>query len=40
MEEDAPFTEIDKLQNYGINAADITKLKSVGLNTVLSVLMW
>ncbi|OMJ81979.1 hypothetical protein SteCoe_17466 [Stentor coeruleus] len=33
------FSEVDKLQNYGINAADLTKLKSAGLCTVLGVLM-
>lgn len=34
------FNEIDKLEQFGINAADIGKLKSAGLCTVLSVLMW
>ena len=33
------YSEVDKLQNYGINAADISKLKSAGLCTVLGVLM-
>ena len=34
------FNEIDKLEQHGINAADIGKLKSAGLCTVLAVLMW
>lgn len=34
------FNEIDRLEQQGINAADIGKLKSAGLCTVLSVLMW
>mmetsp|Transcript_7935 Transcript_7935/g.11693 ORF Transcript_7935/g.11693 Transcript_7935/m.11693 type:complete len:332 (-) Transcript_7935:40-1035(-) len=34
-----PFNEVDKLQAMGINAADINKLKSAGLCTVLGVLM-
>ena len=34
------FTEIDELQNHGINAADIQKLKAAGLATMLSILMW
>lgn len=34
------FNEIDKLEQLGINAADIGKLKSAGLCTVLSVMMW
>ena len=34
------FNEIDKLEQFGINAADIGKLKAAGLGTVLSVLMW
>ena len=38
-EEDQPFTEIDQLQNHGINMADIMKLKQAGLTTVMSVLM-
>ena len=33
------YSEVDKLQNYGINAADLIKLKSAGLCTVLGVLM-
>lgn len=33
------YSEVDKLQTYGINAADLTKLKSAGLCTVLGVLM-
>lgn len=39
-EEELPFNEIDQLQQHGINAADITKLKQAGLSTVLSILMW
>ena len=34
-----PYSEVDRLQTYGINAADLTKLKSAGLCTVLGVLM-
>lgn len=34
------FNQIDMLESHGINAADIGKLKSGGLCTVLSVLMW
>lgn len=34
------FNEIDKLEQFGINAADIQKLKSSGICTVLAVLMW
>jgi meiotic recombination protein DMC1 len=33
------YSEIDVLQSYGINAADLTKLKSAGLCTVLGVVM-
>lgn len=33
------FFEIDKLQEQGINAADIAKLKTAGLCTVASVCM-
>ncbi|KAG0364439.1 Meiotic recombination protein dmc1 [Gamsiella multidivaricata] len=33
-EEELFFTEIDELQNHGINAADITKLKQAGICTV------
>ena len=33
------FSEIDKLQEGGINAADITKLKAAGYCTVSSVIM-
>ncbi|KAF9434156.1 Meiotic recombination protein dmc1 [Entomortierella beljakovae] len=43
MEEDEDeevfFTEIDELQNHGINAADITKLKQAGICTVRCVQM-
>ena len=39
-EEEQPFNEIDQLQQHGINAADITKLKQAGLGTILSILMW
>ncbi len=35
----AGFTEIDKLQDLGIQAADIKKLKSGGCHTVSSLLM-
>lgn len=38
-EEEDYFQEIDKLQEMGINVADIKKLKSAGLGTVASVLM-
>ncbi|CAG9310774.1 unnamed protein product [Blepharisma stoltei] len=34
-----PYNEVDKLQNYGINVADINKLKTAGLCTVLGVIM-
>jgi hypothetical protein len=34
------FNEIDKLEQHGINAADIGKLKSGGICTVMAVLMW
>jgi hypothetical protein len=34
------FNEIDKLEQFGINAVDIQKLKSSGICTVLAVLMW
>jgi len=34
------FNQIEKLEEHGINSADIGKLKSAGLCTVLSVLMW
>lgn len=37
--EEFAINEIDKLQDMGINAADITKLKSAGLCTVSSILM-
>ena len=33
--EEQPFAEIDQLQNFGINAGDINKLKAHGLCTVL-----
>ena len=39
-EDDQPFNEIDQLQEHGINMADIAKLKSAGLSTVMSILMW
>jgi len=38
-EEVASYIEIDKLQELGINAGDITKLKQGGCHTVSSVLM-
>ena len=34
------FHEIDKLEQQGINAMDIQKLKAGGICTVLAVLMW
>lgn len=34
------YNEIDKLEQHGINMADITKLKGAGICTVLAVLMW
>ncbi|KAF9577053.1 Meiotic recombination protein dmc1, partial [Lunasporangiospora selenospora] len=33
-EEEMFFTEIDELQNHGINVADIVKLKQAGICTV------
>jgi hypothetical protein len=39
-EEEQAFTEIDALQEHGINMADIQKLKQAGLSTILSILMW
>ena len=39
-DEEAPFNEIDMLQQHGINMADVTKLKQAGLTTILSILMW
>lgn len=38
-EEEEAFREIEILEQHGINMADINKLKSAGLCTVLSVLM-
>ncbi|KAL6078985.1 Meiotic recombination protein DMC1 B [Balamuthia mandrillaris] len=38
-EETVSFIEIDKLQDLGINASDIAKLKAGGLYTVASILM-
>ena len=38
--EEIAFREIDTMQEHGINAADINKLKAEGLCTVASVLMW
>ena len=38
-EEEDPFTNIDELQNHGINGGDINKLKAAGLCTVISCLM-
>jgi hypothetical protein len=32
------YQEIEKLQDYGINAADIKKLKEAGVNTALAVI--
>lgn len=37
--EKAVFTEIEKLQDFGINAADITKLKAAGFCTISSIFM-
>ena len=34
-DDESPFTEIDKLQEFGINGGDINKLKAHGLCTVL-----
>jgi hypothetical protein len=31
--------EIEQLQNAGINAADIAKLKAAGVNTILGLMM-
>ena len=33
------YSEIDKLQSFGINAGDLNKLKSAGLCTVLGIMM-
>lgn len=33
------FLEIDKLQDFGVNVADIKKLKAGGCHTVASLLM-
>lgn len=38
--EEFSYTPIEKLQEEGVNAADITKLKNAGLCTVGAVLMW
>ncbi|CAG8474680.1 6118_t:CDS:10 [Ambispora gerdemannii] len=38
-EEELFYTEIDELQNHGISAADITKLKSAGICTVKAIQM-
>ena len=38
-EESLSATPIDKLQDYGINAGDINKLKSAGICTVKGLLM-
>jgi meiotic recombination protein DMC1 len=37
--ETASFIEIEKLQDYGINAADVAKLKSAGYCTISSLVM-
>ena len=34
-----PFTEIEQLQNHGINGGDINKLKAAGVCTALGCLM-
>lgn len=39
MDDEDPFTNIDELQNHGINGGDINKLKAAGLCTVISCLM-
>ena len=39
-EEVQAYREIDCMQEHGINMADILKLKSAGMATVLSILMW
>lgn len=33
------FTEIEKLQDFGINAADITKLKNSGYCNIAAIVM-
>lgn len=38
-EEEMVVNEIEKLQSFGINAADITKLKATGYCTVMSIIM-
>ncbi|KAA0195613.1 hypothetical protein HAZT_HAZT010301 [Hyalella azteca] len=38
-EETSFFTDIDEMQAHGINAADIKKLKSVGICTIKGVQM-
>ena len=40
LDQEPAFNEIDKLEQFGINAADIGKLKGSGICTVLAVLMW
>jgi hypothetical protein len=40
MDMEPAFNEIDKLEQFGINMADIGKLKGSGICTVLAVLMW
>eukprot|EP01054_Gregarina_sp_Poly1_P000211 Gregarina_sp_Poly_1__210@NODE_1049_length_5236_cov_775_534146_g729_i0_p4_GENE_NODE_1049_length_5236_cov_775_534146_g729_i0NODE_1049_length_5236_cov_775_534146_g729_i0_p4_ORF_typecomplete_len188_score23_35Rad51/PF08423_11/3_5e14RecA/PF00154_21/3_4e02RecA/PF00154_21/0_00077RecA/PF00154_21/1_5e02HHH_5/PF14520_6/1_2e04HHH_5/PF14520_6/8_6e05HHH_5/PF14520_6/5_6e03ATPase/PF06745_13/1_1ATPase/PF06745_13/38HHH_6/PF14579_6/7_2e02HHH_6/PF14579_6/0_6DUF2090/PF09863_9/0_2_NODE_1049_length_5236_cov_775_534146 len=37
-EDELVFSEVDRLQECGVNAADILKLKQAGLNTTLSVI--
>jgi meiotic recombination protein DMC1 len=37
--EQTNFIEIEKLQEHGINAADIAKLKSSGFCTITSIIM-
>ncbi|KAG0286684.1 Meiotic recombination protein dmc1 [Linnemannia gamsii] len=39
VEEELFFTDVDELQNHGINAADITKLKQAGVCTIKCVQM-
>ncbi len=38
--EEFSYHPVDALQSEGVNAADITKLKAAGLNTVGAVVMW
>lgn len=40
IDQEPAYNEIDKLEQFGINMADIAKLKTSGICTVLAVLMW